>query len=101
MSLHIWCCQRPCHPSSCTTFTLSSGAELGQSCRRQKSVSMCAGSLRSCPALCDLVDCGLPGLFVGVGVVGGGGRVLQARVLEHIGQYQLPYPSRALYFLLT
>ena len=26
--------------------------------------------------------------------------VLQARILEHIGQYWLPYPSRALYFLL-
>ena len=26
--------------------------------------------------------------------------VLQARRLEHIGQYWLPYPSRALYFLL-
>ena len=29
-----------------------------------------------------------------------GGGVLQARILEHIGQYWLPYPSRALYFLL-
>ena len=27
--------------------------------------------------------------------------VLQARILEHIGQYWLPYPSRALYFLLS
>ena len=26
--------------------------------------------------------------------------ILQARILEHIGQYWLPYPSRALYFLL-
>ena len=25
--------------------------------------------------------------------------VLQARILEHIGQYWLPYPSRTLYFL--
>ena len=29
-----------------------------------------------------------------------GGGVLQTRILEHIGQYWLPYPSRALYFLL-
>ena len=26
--------------------------------------------------------------------------ILQARILEHIGRYWLPYPSRALYFLL-
>jgi len=26
--------------------------------------------------------------------------VLQARILEHIGQYWFPYPSRTLYFLL-
>ena len=29
-----------------------------------------------------------------------GSRVLQARILERIGQYWLPYSSRALYFLL-
>ena len=29
-----------------------------------------------------------------------GRRILKARILEHIGQYWLPYPSRALYFLL-
>ena len=35
---------------------------LGQSCHRQKCfVSMHAGSLWSCPALCDPVDYGLPG----------------------------------------
>ena len=38
-------------------------------------------------------DCGLPGFSVREGV-------LQARTLEPIGQYWLPYPSRALYFLL-
>ena len=27
--------------------------------------------------------------------------VLQARILEHVGQHRLPHPSRALYFLLT
>ena len=55
-------------------------------------VSMHAGSLWSCPTLCDPVDCGLPG-FSARGV-------LQARILECIGQYWLPFPSRALYFLL-
>ena len=51
---------------------------LGQSCHRQKSLpSMHAGSLRLCLALCDLVDCGLPGFSVREGV-------LQARILEHI-----------------
>ena len=36
---------------------------LGQSCHRQKTslVFMRAGSLQSCPILCDPVDCGLPG----------------------------------------
>ena len=71
---------------------------LGQSCHRQKSLaSMHTGSLQSCPTLCDPVDCGLSGFFVGGR---GGGVVLQARILERIGQYWLPYPSRALYFLL-
>ena len=54
---------------------------------------MHAGSLQSSLTLCDPVDYGLPGFSVRVGV-------LQARILEHIGQYWLPYPSRALYFLL-
>ena len=38
-------------------------------------------------------DCGLPGFSVREGV-------LQGRILDRIGQYWLPYPSRALYFLL-
>ena len=69
---------------------------LGQSCHRQKNKSlvfMSAGLLQSCLTLCDPVDCGLPGFSVREGV-------LQARILERIGQYWLPYPSRALYFLL-
>ena len=66
---------------------------LGQSCHRQKSLaSMHTGSLQSCPTLCNLVDCGLPGFSVREGI-------LQARILEHIGQYWSPYPSRVLYFL--
>ena len=67
---------------------------LGQSFHRQKKslASMCTGLLWSCPTLCSPVDCGLPGFSVR--------GVLQARILECIGQYWLPYPSRALYFLL-
>ena len=73
-------------------FTLT-GAEL---LRANKSLaSMHTGSLWSCPTLCNPVDCGLPGFSVGVGV-----GVLQARILECVGQYWLPHPSRALYFLL-
>ena len=53
---------------------------------------MHAGSLWSCPTLCDPVDCGLLGFSVREGV-------LQARIPEHIGQCWVPYPSRALYFL--
>ena len=73
-------------------FTLT-GAEL---LRANKSLaSMHTGSLWSYPTLCNPVDCGLPGFSVGVGV-----GVLQARILECVGQYWLPHPSRALYFLL-
>ena len=67
---------------------------LGQNCHRQKKSlgSMHTGSLRSCPTLCNPVDCGLPGFCVN--------GVLQARILEHTGQYWLPNPSKALYFML-
>ena len=50
------------------------------------------GSLRLCPTLCDPAHCGLPGFSIR--------GTLQARILEHFGHYWLPYPSRALYFLL-
>ena len=45
---------------------------------------MHVGSLRSCLTLCDPVDCGLPGFSVT--------GALQARILECIGPYWLPYP---------
>ena len=97
MSLNTWLCQGPCKPSSCTTFMLNSHwsrAATGKKKKKKKSlVFMRAGSLRSCLTLCDPIDCGLPGFSVRDGV-------LQAKILEHIGQYWLPYPSRALYFLL-
>ena len=52
---------------------------------------MHAGSLRLCSTLCDPVDCGLPGFSVGVRW-----GCLQAIILEPIGQYWLPYPSRGM-----
>ena len=89
MSLNTWRHQGPCKPSSCTTFTLNSHwAELPQAKKKKSLVFMCAEPLRSCRTLCDPVDCGLPGFSVREGV-------LQARILEHIGQYWLPYPSAA------
>ena len=55
-------------------------------------MSIHVGSFPSCPTLCDSVECRLEGSSAR--------GVLQARILECIGQYWLPYPSRALYFLL-
>ena len=89
MSLHTWRHQGSHKPSSCTTFTLNSHwdrAAIGQ----KSLVSMRGGSLQSCPTLCDPVDCGLPGFSVR--------GVLQARILERIGQYWFLYPSRTLLF---
>ena len=70
---------------------------LGQSCHRPNKqtkslASMRSGLLWSCSTICDPVDCGLSGFSVR--------GVRQARILECIGQHWLPYPSRALYFLL-
>ena len=94
MSLKTWHCQGLCKPSSCTTFTLySHWGRAATFKRKQNLVFMHAGSLRFCPTLCDPVDSGLPGFSVREGV-------LQARILECVGQYWLPYLSRALYFLL-
>ena len=92
MSLHTWHHMGPCKSSSCTNFMLN--CHWGRTATGKKSLaSIYTGSLRLCTALCDPVDCGLPGFSVR--------EVLQARILEHIGHYWLPYPSRALYFLLT
>ena len=91
--LHTWHCHGPCKPSSCTTFTLNSHWGRAATGKKKKVMSVCTGLLQSCPTLCDSVDCGLPGFSVREGV-------LQARILDPIGQYWLPYPSRALYLLL-
>ena len=74
---------------------------LGQSCHKQKSlVSTHPGLLQSCPTLCNPVDCGLPGFSVREGVSPGKNTRVYWPILEHIGQYWFPYPSRALYSLL-
>ena len=75
-------------PPSRSTLT---GAELATG-KKKNLASIHTRSLWSCSSLCDPVDCGLPGFSVR--------GVLQARILECISQYWLPYPSRALYFLL-
>ena len=78
-------------PSSCTTFMLD--PHLGRAATSKKSLAAVhKGSLRLCPTLCDPAHCGLPGFSIR--------GTLQARILEHFGHYWLPYPSRALYFLL-
>ena len=91
MFLHTLWCQGPHKPSSCATITLNSHWD--RTATGKKSLaSICVGSLRSCPTLCDPEDCGLPGFSVR--------GILQARILERIGRFWLPYPFRALYFLL-
>ena len=92
MSLHTWHCQGPRKPSSCTTCTLNSHGGRAATGKKKSCIyayrvtSVVSDSLQPCrlwPArlLCQ-------------------GGVLQARILECIDQYWLPYPTRALYFLL-
>ena len=92
MSLHTWCHQGPHEPSSCTTCTLNSHGGRAATGKKKSCIyayrvtSVVSDSLQPCrlwPArlLCQ-------------------GGVLQARILESIDQYWLPYPTRALYFLL-
>ena len=88
-SLHIWRHQGPHKPNSCITFTRNSHwAELSRA-KKKSCVYACRVAL---VVSNSLQPCGLPGFSVR--------DVLQARILEHIGQYWLPYTSRALYFLL-
>ena len=93
MSLHTWHRQGPCKPSSCTTFMLNSHWGRAATGRKKSLAFMHTGSLRLCPTLFNPVDCGLPDFSVRE-------EVLQARILECIGQDWLPYTSKALYFLL-
>ena len=78
--------QGPHKPSSWATFMLNS--HWGRAATGKKSLaSMHTGSLWLCPTLCSPVDCGLPGFSVREA-----GGILQARILECISQYWLPYP---------
>ena len=79
MSLYTWHRQGPHNPSSYATFTLNSHWGRAVTGKTESLASMHPGLLQSCPALCDPVACGLPGFSVR--------GVLQARVLECIGQY--------------
>ena len=69
---------------------------LGQSCYRQKKCYVYIHRV-TLVVFDSLQPCRLwPARLLCQGGIG----YLQARILEHIGQYWLPYPSRALYFLL-
>ena len=92
MSLHSWSCQGTLKPSNCATFTLNfTGAELPQAKKFLHLYMLgCFGSV--------LLFTTLWTVACQASLSGSG--VHQARILEHIGPYWLPYPSRALYFLL-
>ena len=77
------------HSLHCAVFTLNSHEGRAATGKRNL-VSMRAGPLQSFPTLrpCKL----WPARLLCQGF-------LQARIQEGIGQYWLPYPSRALYFL--
>ena len=88
MSLHTWLHQSPCKPSSCATFMFNPHwAELPQT--KINVLLLCTqghcGRVQLFP-----LHCGLSGFSIG--------GVLQARILECIGQYWLSYPSGALLF---
>ena len=65
----------------------------GRAATGKKKKSLACMHARSCSTLYGPMTCDLPGFSVRGG--------LQARILECIGQYWLPYISRALYFLLA
>ena len=93
MCLHTWCCQGPCKPNSCATFTFNS--HWGRAATGKKSlVPICTGRFSSVQLIVTLWTVACQASLSGKGV-------LQARILEHIGQYWLPYPSRALAALVA
>jgi len=63
MSLHTWCCQGPCKPSSCSTFTLNS--HWGRAATGKKVLHLCSQCHFGRVWLCNPVDCGLPGFCQG------------------------------------
>ena len=102
VSLHTSRRQGPRKPSSCTTFTLNprwGRAATGEkrSCVYEHRVaSVVSDSTRPCrlwPVSVSLQTVSLQTVSLSEGT-------LQARMLERIGQYWLPYLSRALYSLL-
>ena len=92
MSLHTWHCQSPRKANSCATFMLNS--HWSRAATGKKSlVPLQQGHFSSVRLIGTLWTVACQASLSGRGI-------LQARILEHIGRYWLPYPSRALYFLL-
>ena len=91
MSLQTWRHQHPSKPSSCITFRLNS--HWGRFATGKKKVFCTQGRFSSVQLIVTLCTVACQASLSGRGI-------LQARILEHIGQYWLPYTSRALYFLL-
>ena len=93
MFLHTWRHQGPHKPSSCATFMLNSHwdrAAIG----KKKVLCLCVwGHFHRVQLFVTLQTVACQASLSGRGV-------LQGRILEGIGQYWVPYPSRALYFLL-
>ena len=92
MSLHSSYHQGPHKPSSCATFMLTS--HWGRTATGKKSlVPLQQGCFSSVWLFVTLQTVACQASLSGRGL-------LQARILERVGQYWLPYPYRALYFLL-
>ena len=85
----------PGSPQAKQLHHLHAQLSLGQSCHRQKEVlRLCAQGCFGCvPLVATLWTVVCQASLSGRGI-------LQAKILEHMGQHWLPYPSRALYFLL-
>ena len=64
MSLHMLCCPDPHKPSSCNTVMLNAHWGRDATGKKENLASRQTWSLRSCPTLCEPVDCGLPGFSV-------------------------------------
>ena len=91
MSLHTWHRQSPPKPSICATFTLNS--HWGRAATGKKVLHLCIQGRFSCVQLfATLWTVACQASLSGRGA-------LQAKILERIGQYWSPYPSRVLYFL--
>ena len=91
-SLHTWRRQGPRKPSSSATFTLNSHWDRAATGKKKS----CVYVHRVALVMSNSAALWTVAFQVSLSERG----VLQARILEHIGQYWLPYPSRALYFLL-